>query len=52
MKYACVFDVPLSGRKIAAVDSLNKGPYCEGPVHLIYYFARNAAVRLLFKSDG
>lgn len=27
----------------------NKGPYCEGPVHLNNYFA---AVRLLFKSDG
>jgi len=47
----CVF-VPLSGRKIAAVDSPNKGPYCEGPVHLNDYFAQNAAVRLLFTSDG
>lgn len=52
MKYVCVFVVPLSGRKIAAVDSLNKGPYCEGPVHFNYYFTRNAAVCLLFRSDG
>lgn len=52
MKYVRVFVVPLSGRKIVAVDSLNKGPYCEGPVHLNYYFARNAAVRVQIKSDG
>lgn len=48
----CVFVFPLNRRKIAAVDSANKDPYCEGPVHLNYYFARNAAVCIPFKSDG
>lgn len=44
--------VSLNGWKIAAVDSVNKGLHCEGPVHLNYDFAQNAAVCMLFKSNG
>lgn len=47
----CVFVVLLNRRKIAAVDSINKGLYCVEPVHLNYDFAQNEAVCMLFKSD-